>query len=110
MKYKAVYRCIVAESNHLFSVLLVTFYASMHQRIVHFTTRSVIHTQYCFFFLCPYSFFVTISAGSVRDARSCSKNLLAKFPCIRSWQKIFVFTWLHVAASTDTCDSVLSAW
>lgn len=91
MKYKAVYQRIVTENNHLFSMLLVTFYASMHQRIVHFTTRSVIRTQYCFFFHVYIVFFVTISAGPIRDARSCSKNPLVKFPCIQSWQKIFVF-------------------
>lgn len=33
----------------MFSLLPVTFSASTHRRIVHFTTRSVIRTQYCFF-------------------------------------------------------------
>lgn len=55
MKYKAVYPRTVTENNHLFSLLLVTFYASVHQRIVHFTTRSVIVRNIAFF-SCPCSF------------------------------------------------------
>lgn len=80
-KYRTVCRCIVTENNYLFSLLPATFSASTHRRIVHFTTRSVIRTQYCLFSRSRSCFFPSLFCRNSSGiwARSCSKNLFAIF-------------------------------
>lgn len=83
----------------------------MHRRIVHFTTRSVIRTQYCslfffcfsflvfesvfffFFFVPPYRFspnYSSVGGEERRVARSCGENLFAIFSRVRPWRKILL--------------------